>query len=110
MPDYVVPGAPAVGTMCVIPPALQNLSRSLLTQADVAGEASRMPGRGAVEGALPGATLVNGVIAFEQSLERRLGGCYDELQGLASTVNGGLSTVSAQDEANAAAVCRVNDR
>lgn len=69
-----------------------------------------MPGRGAVEASLPGTALINGVIGFEQPLERRLDACYTELQALSATVLGGLSTVSEQDKSNATAVCRVNDK
>lgn len=110
MPEYVPPGAPAAGTMCIRLPLLDELARMADSQAATVAGAGSLTGLATAEAAVPGAQLINGLIGFRQTAEPELNSLYDELSALSQKVRSGMTTISDQDAANASAVCQVNDR
>lgn len=110
MPDHVPPGAPADGALDVDFELLNDFADSATDESMIVGQVRELSGIATVEGAVPGAQLINGCIGVRQTLEPLIDGLYDELSQLYLDIHGGLATIRQADEANAVGIRQASGR
>ena len=110
MPDHIPPGAPAEGTLNVSFELLNEFANRASDESMTIGKVQELSGIATVEGAVPGAQLINGCIGFRQTVEPLIGDLYDALGQLYLDIQGGLATIRQADETNAADIGQVGGR
>lgn len=102
--SHIPPGAPADIGLDVDPELMADFADNATTESINIGELKELPYVSTVEGAVPGAQLINGCIGVRQTLEPLIDGLYEELGQLYLDIHGGLTTIIEADETNAAAL------
>lgn len=110
MPDFIPPGAPAAGTLDVIPERLEKFATSADAESRDIGKFAELSGLVTVEAAVSGAQLINGCIGFRQTVEPLIGEIDDELSQLYLDIHAGLATVIEADADGAISIGEAGGR